>query len=274
MKQSAAIALLAVWMLARPLPVRSTTEAADSSAEQLRKAVCEYRAALDAHERDERLARFRTAENLFQRLISGDADLRGARSPALFVNLGNAALGAERIGAAILAYRRALRLDPQHVRAQQNLQHARTLLPDWVPLPREDNWVDSLLAGAPLAPRQFSIALAFEFLAAALCLSIAIRWRIGWLRSIAVLLAIAWALCGSWYLYKNARPAYEGAVVNTDDLLARSADSSRAPARFPQPVPAGTEVELMETREDWAHVRFADGRDGWLPRGALETIDQ
>jgi tetratricopeptide (TPR) repeat protein len=272
-KQSVAITLLSIWMLALTQAARPATDSTDIRSRQLQDAIREYRAALDAHERDERLARFRAAENFFQRLIAGDDDHSGVRNPDLYVNLGNAALGAERLGAAILAYQRALHIDPQHARAQQNLRHARSLLPDWVPRPREHNWVDSLLAGAPLAPRRFSIALAVEFLAAALCFAIALRWRIGWLRSVAVLLAIAWTLGGLWYLYTNTGPTYEKAVVIADDLLARSADSPRAPARFPQPVPTGTEVELIEIREDWAHVRFADSRDGWLPRGALETID-
>ena len=70
----------------------------------LAEAVAEYRTALDTKDRDARLAAFRNAERLFSLLVRGDFEegTAGIRNPDLFVNLGNAALGAERLGPAVV----------------------------------------------------------------------------------------------------------------------------------------------------------------------------
>jgi len=114
------------WILA----VAITTWAASGVAQQtntaqLEEAIASYRVALDTSERDSRLEGFRNAERLFARIAAG-----GASNPELYTNLGNAALQAEHLGAAVLAYRRALAIDPDHPRAVQNLEYVRTLLPD------------------------------------------------------------------------------------------------------------------------------------------------
>jgi tetratricopeptide (TPR) repeat protein len=121
---------------------------AATPAELLEEAVQEYRTALDSTNREERIQKFRHAEMLFTRLAEGDGKIPASsiHNADLYVNLGNAAMGAERLGPAILAYRRALLLDPDHHRARQNLAHARTLLPDWVPCPEEGGLLDTFFA--------------------------------------------------------------------------------------------------------------------------------
>ena len=90
-------------------------EAADER-ELLARALEQYAHALDLADRDQRLEAFHRAEMLFAR-----AATEGAATPELYANIGNAALQAERLGPAVLAYRRALRADPDHARALQNL---------------------------------------------------------------------------------------------------------------------------------------------------------
>ena len=70
-------------------------------------AIDAYTLGLNTEDRDQRLEEFRKAERFFGRVLED-----GSRSPDLYTNLGNAALQAERLGTAVLAYRRALRLDP------------------------------------------------------------------------------------------------------------------------------------------------------------------
>ena len=52
----------------------------------------------------------------------------------------------------------------------------------------------------------------------------------------------------------------------------RAADSEHAPLRFREPLPAGTEVRVLERREGWARVAFADGREAWLKQTAIEAV--
>ena len=105
----------------------SSASAQDTNA-TLEEAVAVYAEALDTEDRDLRLERFRQSERLFAAAAAGSN-----ASADLYANLGNAALQAEHLGNAVLAYRRALVLDPDHERAGQNLDHVRGLLPDWVP---------------------------------------------------------------------------------------------------------------------------------------------
>ena len=61
-------------------------------------------------------------------------------------------------------------------------------------------------------------------------------------------------------------------VVVADEAAGYSADSVGSPPRFPEPLPGGAEVRLIEERDGWAHVRLADGRDAWLRRAALQPV--
>ena len=56
------------------------------------------------------------------------------------------------------------------------------------------------------------------------------------------------------------------------EVTARSADSPNAPARLTQPLPGGTEVKVIEDRNDWLRVRLYDGRDAWLPATSVRQI--
>ena len=87
---------------------------------------------METKDRHLRLEKFARAEQLFRQLIEGDAQQPPIHNVELYVNIGNAALQAERLGPAIAAYRRALALVPQQAQAQQNLAYARSLLPDWI----------------------------------------------------------------------------------------------------------------------------------------------
>jgi tetratricopeptide (TPR) repeat protein len=264
------LARLLIGLLAFP----ALTSAA-SPEQLLDEAVHEYRAALDSTDGDERIEKFRRAELLFARLVDGNpanpAD--GIRNADLYVNLGNAAMGAKRLGPAILAYRRALDLDPDHHRARQNLAHARTLLPDWIPRPEEGGLLDTFFAWTGrLSLGEFQTLAAFAFLATAALIAAAIRWRQPILRNLAIIPGLVWLTLLGTILFLHFENRDTGAVLTLPEVVARSADSAGAAPRFPQPLPGGTEVQVLETRDDWTRVRLFDGRDAWLPRSAVETV--
>ena len=247
---------------------------AQSPQEMLKEGVQEYQAALDEEDRDSRLARFGRAEMLFEHLVTGDSQISTQSASAeLLVNLGNAALGAERLGPAINAYRRALVIDPNHSRARQNLQHARTLLPEWVPKPTESGRLDNfLLFFASRTPEQLRLIAACVFLLAAISLAAALRWGQGSLRALAMVAIVVWVGM-IVVLFWNSRSTHaEQAVVIVPEVVARSADAAGAPPRLPQPLPSGTEVEILDYRDQWLRVRLADGRDVWLPAGSIARV--
>ncbi len=276
--------LVPFWALLTTMAMPSVAWATEPR-ELLDEAVEEYRSALDCTDHEKRLAMFRRAELLFARLTEGTVSADGSaeaehpvpaiRNADLYVNLGNAALGAERLGPAILAYRRALLLDPDHHRARQNLAHARTLLAEWVPRPEEAGWLDTFFAwSGRLSPTELRISAAAAFFLMAALLAGSIRWRQSGLRTLAAVPGCGWLLLMGLIVFGHGMNAVEPAVVIVPEAIARSADSTGAPPRLPQPLPSGTELEVMETRENWARVRLYDGRDAWLPTSSVETVGQ
>ncbi|MCA9506382.1 MAG: BatD family protein [Myxococcales bacterium] len=246
----------------------ATDEALTSA--RLAEALDAYQSAMAEPERDARLARFARAEAAFAALVAD-----GWESAALQTNLGNAALQAEHPGRAVLAYHRALALDPDARAARQNLAYARGLLPAWVPRPPETTGLAALRIDrrVPASSRALAAAVCFALAAGGLALSV--RRREGAWRGLALVAAIAWGLLLASIVveaHDRERSGRSHAVVMVDDVPARSADSPLAPLALPDPLPAGVEVELLEERGDWARARLANGRDVWLRASSLERV--
>jgi tetratricopeptide (TPR) repeat protein len=247
--------------------------AASASAQQpetarVEEAIETYRTALDTSERDSRLEGFRKAERLFARIADG-----GASNPELFTNLGNAALQAEHLGTAVLAYRRALAIDADHPRALQNLEYVRTLLPEWVPKPEPGGLFDSFFFWhETLARSDRALGAAVAFAIGALLLALAIRFGQPALRTAAILPALVWAGLIASVAIDFGGARLDDAVVIADETVARAADSALAPSTFPAPLPGGVEVRILERRSPWVRIRLANGRDAWVAESALKTI--
>ena len=236
--------------------------------ETLDDAVQSYTRGLNGEARDARLAEFRRAERLFANL-----EARGVSTADLYTNLGNAALQAEDLGAAVLAYRRALRLDADHPRALQNLDHARSLLPAWVPRPAPSGVLDSLFFWHRTVPEPLRELLAAAcFAAAALLVAASIRLRQTVLRNAAVLPGLAWLAITGSVLLDPASGDPTAAVVTASETVARAADSGLAPSAFPQPLPGGVELRILEARPPWVRVRLANGRDAWVSESSVTRV--
>ena len=260
-----AVVVVPLVMVAWPL-----CALADDRAERMiAEAIQAYRTAMDSTEEDQRLEGFSRAYRLFSQATETgqiyNADLQ--------TNLGNAALQAQRLGPAILAYRRALAIEPGHAQAAKNLAHARTLLPNWVPIPERDTLVDTLLFWTRLlsVPLQTIMASAFFALASAL-FAVAIRWKRRGVRNLAFVPLVIWAVLTASILWHGSQGHTADVVVVADEAVAHSADSTGSPPRFPEPLPGGTEAQLIEERNGWAHIRLIDGRDAWLRRATLDVV--
>ena len=172
----------------------------------------------------------------------------------------------------MLAYHRALRLDPDERTARQNLEYVRGRLPGWVPRPEDAEgfrgfFDDRLL---PRAWRLRGAAIAFALAAIAVVLSV--RERPGAWRGLALLGFSVWALllASTFVGGPSTSPL---AVFVAPETVARSADSALSPRALPEPLPAGVEVDLLEEREGWARVRLANGRDVWVRETSVARVD-
>jgi hypothetical protein len=225
-----------------------------------------YQSALEEEDRVRRTRGFADAERVLRPIAEQHAD-----RPELLADWGNAALGAQDPGRAVLAYRRALRLDPTHARARKNLGWLRSRAPRWLPKPPERTAVDRLFfwhGSMSVAERHLFGAVAF-----AVGLLLLAPWplpRAATVRKAAVLPLLVWmALTGSALVDRGADHA---AVVVIDGVELRSADSEGAPPALSAPLPAGAELAVLEARDAWTRVGLADGTRGWLKSHTIERV--
>lgn len=263
MNRSLFLIVVLMW-LALASPVGAESSISDQT-ERLDRALSQYAQALEESDRDRRLAVFARAEYGFAAVIES-----GVENSALYTNLGNAALQAEHIGQAVLAYQRALRLNPDTRAASQNLAHVRTLLPSWVPRPTYSAEVTPLFFYRRISTANRSYMAAACFALAAASLMISVGRREGAWRGVAFLGGVAWLLIVASIVFDSTEANIRLAVVTADETFARSADSRLAALAYPDPLPGGVEVEVLEGRAEWTRVRLYNGRDVWL-RGSDVT---
>lgn len=246
-------------------PPAAATAQTGTPAAGLDEARQAYAGALAETDRDARTRGFARAEAMFRALADGCPDC-----PALVTDWGNAALGAQDLGRATLAYRRALALDPGQDQAERNLAWVRERAPDWLPRPTRESAADSLFFwhyALSLPARHVIAAVAF---AAAVLLLAPWGWRPRLRRTLAVIPALVW-LAMMLSVITASDPGAD-AVVLADATVLRTADSTGAPPTLPNPLPAGAEVVIREERGAWTRVALADGSTGWLPGSAIERV--
>ncbi len=251
------------WLALAPMTVWGDVDA------MLDDAIAVYGEAMETAEGDQRIDRFRHAARLFAQV---DRD-RGVPNAALQVNLGNAALLGHDMGTAVLAYRRALALRPGHEQARNNLEHARAMLPDWVPRPAATGLFDTFFFWVQeLSPTDRSLLAAIVGFGAAALGAAGWRYRRRWARNLALLVGLAWVGLVTTTVWDARGRGATDVVVTVPHTVARTADSAGAPPRFQEPLPAGTEAALIEQRDDWAHLRLANGRDAWVRAHAVTPV--
>lgn len=257
-RTGAALALAAAAVLA-------TSAQAGPEHVGLEDARAQYQAALAETDGLRRVRLFAKAEQGLRQAASAHP-----QAAELQVDWGNAALGARDMGRAALAYRRALRVAPGNERANANLSWLRDRLPVWLPRPASAGALDSLLFWrGRFTSAQLHVIGAAAFAVAALLLAAWLRWRRGGLRGGALAAAVVWLACTGSAL---AGGAETGAVVLEDGAMLRSADSVGAAPAFANPLPAGTEVQVLEDRPGWWRVALADATKGWLQASAAQRV--
>lgn len=239
---------------------------------QLQLAIDTYASAMEKTDRNVRLEEFARAEQLFRQVIAGTETQPAIENAELYVNLGNAALQAERLGPAIAAYRRALALSPHHPQARQNLAFARGQLPDWARRDDGIGLIDSLMFWRTLWSRdQTLLASAGCFFAAAVLVAVGVATRRTWPRTFALLPLLVWVVLLLSLWLTSDRDAKWNAVAIADSAV-YAADSENAAPRLAKPLPSGTELSVIQQRDRWVEVLLPDGRSGWVLASTIDRL--
>jgi tetratricopeptide (TPR) repeat protein len=258
-----ALAILAAFVLIAP----GAAGAADAR-ELFDRATGAFDAGLEAMEASDPVAareRFAAAADVYERVTTE----HGIENAALRASAGNAWLLADRPGEAVLAYRRALRLDPSHEAARAGLAQARARVGVEVSPQVRVRWRDRAvsLVGAAGPGR--------------LLWGGAVLWAMGWAGVGAVIvrrapgslaraggvlaaagLALIGVVAGAAWLHRGS----DEGVILAEHVEARRGPSAAAyELAFDGPLVAGVEVRVLEKRAGWARVGLLDGREAWVP---------
>ena len=210
-----------------------------------------------------RAERFEEAVKLYQ-----SAAAAGARSAALFYNLGNAEFRTGALGQAILNYERALTLQPSHPEARANLLIAREKARA---LELRSRWWERYTART--TPRQLTLASAVAFWSAAVLLVMWRRWRrrsilLPFFGAVAVLVCVAAA--AAVYAMETGPHGQALAIITGGQIEARVATADSAGSVLL--LPTGSEINILSTRGDWIYAALPNDLRGWIPAGSAERV--
>jgi len=249
--------------------LESSALAVAAPEELLAEASREYRLGMEATGQDARRHHFERAAVLFAQV----ANEHPVANAELYVNLGNASLQCEDLGGAILAYRRALLIAPAHRRARQNLDHAREMMPRFVPLAQRSTFAETFFFwDRQLAPGGRALLRTLAFVCAAALAAVWVRWRRAWARNMAIVVLLVWMGLFAMSIWERRSARMQDVVVTAPQVVVRSADADGAAARFAQPLPAGTEGRLVESRDNWLRIRLANDQEGWVRASAVTLV--
>jgi len=197
----------------------------------------------------------------------------GFTAASLEYNLGNACLKDDRLGQAILHYRRALLLDHDLESASQNLNYARTLTQDVKPDPGSSSGLWRHVSRLRLGPARAAFAVFLCFTAfwgvGALRLRI---WRdrsgAGLLQGAigGLTLLLVAALVFEW---SQAGKVREGVVLVPEvEVRTGPAESYTVSFRLHE----GTEVEILRAGSAWQEIKVSDRLQGWAPSEAVAPV--
>ncbi len=208
----------------------------------------------------------------YERIVEAGYD-----SGALRYNIGNAYFKLGDLGKAILNYERSLRLSPRDEDARANLELARSLTVDQVtPLPgfwlfRVANWWVHLLSRGLLT---ILVAAAYLMTTAATVVFVLRRGSplAAWCARLAVVAgAVTVVFAINLAAIDLGIGVSEEAVVMVDEVAVHSAPSDDSSLQI-FAIHEGTKIRVDRRSEEWVEVVLEDGKVGWVPVDALETI--
>ena len=212
--------------------------------------------------------RYDEAATLYQAMIDE------APNATLYYNLGNAQYKQGELAQAILAYERALRLDPKNKDAKYNLAFAQSRITDKIV--EQDFFLSTWARVVRNALRErtwwvLSISL---FILALAGLLLFLLGRELWLRRTAF--HIAWiALLFSLISGLNAGSLHQRDTLRNEAIITQGVVNAKSsPDRSGTDLftlHEGTKVTIRETIGEWVNIRVGNN-EGWLRSSNLERI--
>ncbi len=206
----------------------------------------------------------------FQKLI----DDFGIKNKHLYYNIANAWLMQGNVGKAILNYRRAENLDSSSPDIVGNLNYARSLRTDRIPVPVEKKVLETLFFWHYDFSLKTRLAAAITFWWIT-CLLIAtmiiIKKRPAPLLAVITISLLCTAAFSGSVAFDSFNNTNYG-VVTADQTIARQGDGENYPVSYAEPLHSGTEFRLLEKRQDWMKIELGNGDTTWVSDNDVELI--
>ncbi len=200
----------------------------------------------------------------------------GAESADLYYNMGNAAFRSNNIGYAVLYYEKALKVDPGHEDARNNLEYISAYRVDtFDPVPELfiRSWARALVNGLP--EKTWSILAILLFVTVLLNLLVYIfsnrmgLKKAGFFAALTGILLFTVTFTSAISRHrKMVHP--EAGVIVTPSVIVRSSPSETGTELFV--LHEGTKVKVNEEVGGWQNIRIVDGREGWIESDDFESI--
>ncbi len=195
------------------------------------------------------------------------------RNAAVYYNLGNTYYRLNQIGKSVLNYERALKYDPNHKQAADNLYLAQGRIKNRIQHMPEIffvRWWKGMTKNN-LTNIYASLAIALFLLT----IGYYIAKRLGYLQiDIPIQLSAAViALCIS-FVFLGFASAKQLVSSTYAIVLKEGAPMMRTPkyGTSQSLIPEGIKVEIHDQQPGWVEVKLPDGRMGWLEQTSLEKI--
>ena len=218
--------------------------------------------------------RYRDAVALYQTIIAEQPNTKASDMARVYYNLGNAQFKQGELAQAILAYERALRLDPRNEDVKHNLRFAQSRITDDI----KDN--DFFLSSWTKAVRNSASEEVWRWVSVGLFvlgligILLFLLSPILWLRKSAfyiALLALFISLCAGL----NARSLHQRDTLRNEAIIIQGiVNAKSSPDRSGTDlftVHEGTKITIRETIGEWANIRVAQ-YEGWIELRNLERI--
>ncbi len=218
------------------------------------------------------------AERLYEKAILAFekiAEQGQIKNAKLYYNLGNAYFLKGDIGKAILNYRRAEKLDSSDTNIQKNLTFAHSKKIDKVRTKTEKRVLQTLFFW------HYDFAIKTKFLLTCIffgivCLCAAwVIWfgrSVPWMISAIICAILTVCFLSSLVVESRTQASRICGVITIKQVVARQGDGQNYSPSFKDPLHAGTEFDLLESRPGWLHIKLFDDSDGWIPDSAAELI--
>lgn len=206
----------------------------------------------------------------FERLIREG----GIENGKLYYNVGNAYFRMNDLGRAILNYRRAQELTPHDANLARNLAYARQLCTDRIEVSNRRRVAEIFLFWhRDLTARTKAALFGWGAILAWVCLGVGLFRPAPYLWRTAVGCgALAVLMLGSLLVEARAHGSAIPGVVVAQEVVARKGDGMAYEPSFQEPLHAGAEFTLVESRPGWRLVELGDGRRCWLPEKSAELV--